>query len=72
MYNSIGNCPHCGAPIYVQSPWWAVTPPPPVYSCDCKQDMRTLPQRVKDLENYPRKTHVVVTTTETNMEDCLK
>ena len=28
-------CPVCGAPIYAQSPWWGVTPPPPIYTCEC-------------------------------------
>jgi len=34
-YDIIGNCPRCGAPIYAQSPWWGITPPPSMYSCNC-------------------------------------
>lgn len=30
-----GQCPRCGAPIYIESPWFAVTPPPIRYSCTC-------------------------------------
>ena len=30
-----GQCPRCGAPIYTESPWFAVTPPPTKYSCMC-------------------------------------
>ena len=35
MYTIVGQCPKCGAPIYVESPWWGVTPPPNKYSCSC-------------------------------------
>lgn len=31
----VGSCPKCGAPIYAESPWWGVTPPPSRYSCNC-------------------------------------
>lgn len=31
----IGSCPKCGAPIYAESPWWGVIPPPPIYTCNC-------------------------------------
>ena len=34
-YAPAGACPHCGAPIYVESSWWGVTPPPNMYSCNC-------------------------------------
>jgi len=30
-----GSCPKCGAPIYCESPWWGIIPPPPIYTCDC-------------------------------------
>lgn len=30
-----GACPKCGAPIYTESPWFAVTPPPVIRSCGC-------------------------------------
>lgn len=35
-----GSCPICGAPIYAESPWWSILPPPPIYTCSC-----TLKQR---------------------------
>lgn len=35
MHVQTGNCPHCGAPIYAQSPWMSILPPPPVYTCSC-------------------------------------
>jgi hypothetical protein len=35
MYSIVSNCPKCGAPIYVVSPWWGLTPPPTTYSCEC-------------------------------------
>ena len=31
-----GSCPHCGAAIYYASPWMAVIPPPPQYTCTCR------------------------------------
>ena len=34
-WNQTGSCPKCGAPIYSESPFWSVTPPPPRYSCSC-------------------------------------
>lgn len=34
-YQVVGACPRCGAPVYVQSPWWGVIPPPTQYSCTC-------------------------------------
>lgn len=33
-----GSCPKCGAPIYTESPWMAVTPPPIRYTCMCHQE----------------------------------
>jgi hypothetical protein len=35
-----GSCPICGAPIYAQSPWWSILPPPPIYTCSCTADRR--------------------------------
>lgn len=29
------NCGKCGAPFYVQSTWWGVTPPPAIPLCVC-------------------------------------
>ena len=29
------SCPHCGAPIFLQSPWHGVVPPPAQYTCSC-------------------------------------
>jgi len=34
-YATVGHCPKCGAPIYAESPWWGVTPPPSRHSCTC-------------------------------------
>jgi hypothetical protein len=34
-YATVGNCPKCGAPVYAESPWWGVTPPPSRPSCAC-------------------------------------
>lgn len=38
MFTAVGNCPKCGAPIYVESPWHGITPPPTKYSCGCFRD----------------------------------
>ncbi len=35
MYNIVGHCPKCGAPIYTPSNWMSITPPPNTYSCSC-------------------------------------
>ena len=35
-----GSCPKCGAPIYAETPWWAITPPPPIYTCNCTAHLR--------------------------------
>jgi hypothetical protein len=34
-YSAVGQCTRCGAPIYAEYPWMAVTPPPFRYSCLC-------------------------------------
>jgi len=34
-YSQISSCPQCGAPIYVPTLWGGVTPPSPMYSCNC-------------------------------------
>jgi hypothetical protein len=36
MYTPVSYCPICGAPIYVQNPWHGTTPPPTLYSCECR------------------------------------
>lgn len=36
MYSQFGNCPQCGAPIYVPAVWHSVLPPEPVYTCGCR------------------------------------
>lgn len=36
MQYQVGACSFCGAPIYTQSPWYAVTPPPSIYTCGCR------------------------------------
>ncbi len=30
-----GSCDKCGAPYYVESPWWGVNPPAPEPTCTC-------------------------------------
>ena len=35
-YTPIGACPHCGAPLYAQSTWGGILPPPVMYSCTCR------------------------------------
>lgn len=35
-----GSCPICGAPIYAESPWWSILPPPPIYTCSCTAHKR--------------------------------
>ena len=34
-YVTVGACPKCGAPIYAQSPWHSIMPPPSIHSCQC-------------------------------------
>ena len=34
-YAVVGHCPKCGSPVYAESPWWGVTPPPSTPSCNC-------------------------------------
>ena len=34
-YAQVSTCPKCGAPIYAESPWWGINPPPSKYSCAC-------------------------------------
>lgn len=34
----VGSCPRCGAPIYSESPWFSVTPPPAIKTCMCFPD----------------------------------
>lgn len=43
MFIVVSSCPQCGAPIWVPQIWGGVTPPPPIFSCDCKKK-RTLPK----------------------------
>lgn len=31
----VGSCPRCGAPVYAESPWHGITPPPSRPSCGC-------------------------------------
>ena len=33
-----GSCPKCGAPIYIETPWWGITPAPTRYSCMCHRE----------------------------------
>lgn len=34
-YIQANSCPQCGAPIYVESPWWSTMPPPTHRTCPC-------------------------------------
>lgn len=34
-YTTVGHCPICGAPMYCQSIWHGIYPPPNMYSCNC-------------------------------------
>ena len=36
----VSVCPQCGAPIYNESPWFSITPPPPIYTCMCNAASR--------------------------------
>lgn len=35
MHAQVGACPQCGSPIYAESPWHGVTPPPSIRTCFC-------------------------------------
>ena len=39
MNTIVGNCPHCGAPIYTPTVWHGITPPPVTYSCMCRESV---------------------------------
>lgn len=41
-YAIVGHCPKCGSPVYAESPWWGVTPPPSRPSCSCNYATRTV------------------------------
>jgi hypothetical protein len=34
-FSVVGHCPKCGAPVYAESPWFGVVPPPSQSSCLC-------------------------------------
>ena len=34
-YTIVGHCPKCGAPIYAQSIYHSILPPPSIHSCSC-------------------------------------
>lgn len=34
-YQQVSTCPQCGAPIYVESPYWSIMPPAPRRTCAC-------------------------------------
>lgn len=38
-YIQVSICPKCGAPLYVESPWVSILPPPTIRSCSCFADM---------------------------------
>lgn len=35
MYTVVGSCPKCGAPIYTESFWFGILPPPIIHTCSC-------------------------------------
>jgi len=39
MNTIIGSCPKCGAPIYAPSMWHGITPPPPIFTCNCSGNL---------------------------------
>ena len=38
----VGHCPKCGAPIYTETVWHGITPPPNYYSCACVPQPKTI------------------------------
>jgi len=56
MYETVGNCPKCGAPIYVQSPYWSVLPPPNIFSCNCnpRNTVTNYGHTVAEIENFKK------------------
>lgn len=42
MYEIVGHCPKCGAPIYAPSMWHGIIPPPSQYSCNCHSNIGTI------------------------------
>ena len=42
MYTIVGSCPKCGAPIYAPTVWHSTLPPPPLYTCACTPQVRTI------------------------------
>ena len=43
MFTQVGTCPNCGAPVWAESPWWGITPPPVSYSCACARSQSAAP-----------------------------
>lgn len=41
-YTTVGHCPHCGAPIYAESPYFSILPPPNIYTCSCVKQPETI------------------------------
>ena len=41
-YATVGHCPKCGAPVYAESPWWGILPPPSKPSCNCNPQSETI------------------------------
>ena len=35
MFTVVGACTQCGAPIYTNTMWGGITPPPSMFSCYC-------------------------------------
>ncbi len=59
---SVGHCAKCGAPIYAESPWWAITSPPSRYSCNC---FALLATGIVTTGSAGGATHKIITTTST-------
>lgn len=42
MFTQVSQCPKCGAPIYVESPYMSILPPPSIHSCGCFPKAKTV------------------------------
>ena len=53
-YAQVGTCTTCGAPIYAESPWWGITPPPSQHSCGCHGGYTTVGSPTTDTVDLSR------------------
>jgi len=60
-YATVGSCPRCGAPIYAESPWFSILPPPSRPSCSCFPQSETITTNTTSTETITTNT----TSTET-------